>query len=205
MRETLAQRGLVCHLLIPSNPVELRNELKDLLWDAYERHCTPCEVQYETWAVTLRPIDEQGPLVACLTLSFLDDEPSYFLTHFEAVHPSRQRQGIGRLLYECTVLWTRFLIVSDALVIRGVLNSRGTYHLVSYIDAPDEAEDWAVSTNDNEQGHGQFLKKLGFERAQHDFNQDTHSQIAFSREFHVPITDYYEEEILGQPARPASV
>jgi hypothetical protein len=204
MRQTLSERGLECHLLMPSNPSQLCPELNPVLVPAYKRTCTPADLQYETWAITLKPLNREQA-VACLTLSFHEDQPSYFLTRFEAVHPSMQRQGVGRLLYDCTVLWTRFLLVSDALVIAGVLNSFGTYHLVSYIDAPEEAEDWEVSTNDNEQGHGTFLKKLGFARAQHDFGQDTHSEIAFSREFHVPITDYFEAEVLGQPARPASV
>ena len=211
MRQTLSERGLECHLLIPSNPSDLVVELGLLLLPAYNRTCKPQHFYYETWAVTLRPLrgeQEEGTAhtpVACLTLSFHEDQPSYFLTRFEAVHPSMQRQGLGRLLYECTALWARFLLVSDALVISGVLNSCGTYHLVSYIDAPEEAEDWEVSANDNEQGHGAFLKKLGFARAQDDFGQDTYSEIAFSREFHVPITDYFEAEVLGQPARPASV
>jgi len=209
MRTKLSERDLECHLLVPKDPCELCDELKPLLQSAYSRVCTPSHFKYETWAVTLRsrPTEEQPepPPVACLALGFYDSMPSYFLTHFEAVEPSMQRTGLGRLLFDCAAIWCRFLLLNDPLVTQGVLNSAGTYHLVSYIDLPDEEEDmWESSASDNEHGHGQFLKKLGFVRAQHDFGQDIEIELAFSREFHVPVSDYLEAEILAQPARPAS-
>ena len=208
MRTTLSERDLECQLLVPKHPFELHDELNSLLLSAFGRQCKPDHFIYETWAVVLRPkpTDDQvaPPPVACLTLSFCDSMPSYFLTHFEAVEPSMQRTGIGRLLFECAAIWCRFLLLNDPLVTQGVLNSAGTYHLVSYIDVPVEEDQWESSSDDNEDGHGQFLKKLGFARAQHDFGQDTLCEVAFSREFHVAVTDYLEGEILGPPERAAS-
>lgn len=208
MRTRLSERDLECQLLVPKDRSELCDELNQLLLSAYTRQCSPSHFMYETWAVTLRPrpTDEQpAPKpVACLTLSFCDSMPSYFLTHFEAVEPSMQHTGIGRLLFECTAIWCRFLLLNDPLVTQGILNSAGTYHLVSYIDVPEELDEWESTADDNEHGHGQFLKKLGFARAQHDFGQDTLCEVAFSREFHVAVSDYLEGEILGPPERAAS-
>ena len=82
----------------------------------------------------------------------------------------------------------------------GVVQSAGSYCLVSVIDAPDQPE-WEL-TKDNEHGHGAFLQKLGFIRAQNDFRQ-TEDEIAFQREFHIPIEPDAEEE-LGLPPRPAT-
>ena len=205
MKAALAERGLVCHLIVPSKPDDLHDELRELLEETFNRHCTPAHFVNQTWAITLRPLEpENAPPVACMTLQFHDDIPSYFLTGFEAVHPDRQRAGLGRLLYDCAVLWTRFLIVHDPLVIQGVLNSGGSYHLVSFIDMPTRQDSWVPTLTDNEYGHGTFLKKLGFDRAVHDFGQNIDLEIAFSRAFHVPISDYYQEEVLNEPARPAS-
>ena len=184
LRTRLAERGLECHLLIADEPNRdfpslLCAELQDLLLAAYGRKVTPEHFAYETWAVTFSP--QSGPPVACCTLSFHSDFPSYFTTRFEGVHPSLQRQGLGRLLYDCLAVWTRFLVFNDPLVTEGVFQSDGAYFLVSCIDAPED-EDSA----DNEHGHGAFLRKLGFIRAQHDFQQ-TEEEIAFQRAFHVPI------------------
>lgn len=208
MRTVLSERNLECHLLIPETPSQLCDELQELLCSAYRRQCTPKHLKYETWAVTLRPpglnCALEEPPVACLTMSFINGLHSYFLTRFEAVEPTLQGTGLGRLLFECAAIWCRFLILNDPLVTQGLLASRGTYHLVSYIDVPEQADEWESSSNDNEHGHGTFLKKLGFARAQDDFGQDNFLEIAFSREFHVPISDYLEGEILAQPERPAS-
>lgn len=217
MRQKLAEREVECHLIIPLKPEELVDELEDLLIASYGRVPTARHLQYETWAITLRPTmpaslpqpgEPSAPIkpCACLTLSFHDSLPSYFLTRFEAVHPSMHYQGFARLLYDCAAIWTRFLLVNDPLVIQGVLNSGGTYHLVSYIDAPmdERMEAWS-GPSDNEFGHGRFLKKLGFARAQHDFGQDVDCEIAFSREFHVAISDVLESEVLkDEPRRPAT-
>jgi hypothetical protein len=188
LRAKLAEHGLECHLLAsqPQSrefPELLVTELGDLLHAAYGRDVTPEHLAYETWAVTLRPSSAGGAPVACCTLSFYSDFPSYFITHFEAVHPDQQKKGLGRLLYECIIVWTRFLVFGDVLVLNGVMQSDGDYCLVSVIDAEDQP-DWE-DIHDNEHGHGAFLRKLGFIRAQHDFRQ-TEDEIAFQRAFHIP-------------------
>ena len=203
LRASLAERGLECHLLLPGEqaryfPAQLCEELEDLLLATYGKEVTPEHFATEMWAVTLGPAS--GPPVVCSTLTFYTDIPSYFMTHFEAVHPTVQRQGLGRLLYECITVWTRFLLFNDPYVMHGVVQSSGSYCLVSVIDAPDQP-DWEL-TKDNEDGHGTFLQKLGFIRAQHDFQQDE-DVIAFQREFHVPVEPEVEQE-LGLPPRPAS-
>ena len=182
----LSERGLTCHLLVsqPQSrefPSLLCAELGDLLQAAYGKVITPEHFAYETWAVTLGP--SAGPPIACSTLTFYSDFPSYFMTRFEAVHPSVQKTGLGRLLYECVAVFARCLVYRDALVLEGVAQSDGDYCLVSVIDAPDQP-DWE-NTRDNDEGHGAFLRKLGFIRAQHDFRQ-TEDEIAFQRVFHVP-------------------
>ena len=205
LRAGLAERGLQCHLLLSNQagrefPALLCAELHDLLRAAYGQTVTPAHLAFETWAVVIGPV-AGGPPVACSTLSFHTDNPSYFTTHFEAVHPSLQKQGLGRLLYDCLAVWTRFLVFNDPLVMDGVLQSAGSYFLVSCIDAPDQPE-WEETARDNEHGHGTFLRKLGFIRAQHDFRQ-TDEEIAFQRSFHMPIEPELAEE-LGLPVRPAS-
>lgn len=201
LRAKLDERGLTCHLLLPGKtgrdfPGQLCDELENLLEATYGREVTPEHFATEMWAVTLQPAS--GPPIACSTLTFYTDLPSYFMTHFEAVHPSHQKTGLGRLLFECVAVWTRFLVFNDPYVMDGILQSSGTYCLVSVIDAPDQP-DWEL-TKDNEDGHGTFLQKLGFIRAQHDFRQ-TDDEIAFQREFHVPI-DPELETALGLPPRP---
>ena len=180
LRNALLERGLECHLLMASDqgfPASLCTELSPLLQSAYGRKPTPEHFEHETWAVTLSP-PSCGP-VACLTLGFRSSFPSYFEARFEAVEPSRQGQGLGRLLFECAAVWGRFLVLNDPLVMHGVLQSDGQYCLVAYIDADPDDEDNAAT-------HGKFLRKLGFVRAQHDFRQ-TDDEVAFQREFHVPL------------------
>ena len=204
LRTKLADRGLCCHLLISKKdgeatfPLLLCSELQDLTAASYGRKLSPEHVVYETWAVTIGP--PSGPPVACSTLSFRLDFPSFFTTRFEAVHPTVQKTGLGRLLYECIAVWIKFLIFNDPLVTEGVMQSLGTYYLVSCIDAPNQ-QDWE-SISDNPEGHGTFLRKLGFIRAQHDFDQQE-DEIAFQREFHIPIHEELEEK-LGVPARPST-
>jgi hypothetical protein len=73
-------------------------------------------------------------------------------------------------------------------VTEGVFQSQGDYWLVSFIDAPNPgAQEFNPTLDDNEHGHGAFLKRLGFIRAQHDFGQDDRTEIAFQRDFHVPV------------------
>lgn len=169
-------------------------ELEELISGAYGRDdLTAYHLKYETWAVTLRKMDEPRTLVACSTLSFYPDFPSHFQTAFEAVDPNLQRTGLGRLLYECIAVWTRFLLLNDELVADGVVQSQGDYCIVSFIDAPERintvAEDFQPTLDDNEQGHGAFLKKIGFIRAQQHFGQNDVTEIAFQRDFHVPLLE----------------
>lgn len=205
LRTVLSARDLECHLLVggcdPAFPPLLCAELKPLIESAYGRpgQLTAEHFQYETWGVTLRRISD-GAIVACCTLGFRSSLPSYFCVRFEAVEPSLQRTGLGRLLFECATVWTRFLLLNDVLVLEGVMRAGGSYCLVAYIDAPDQDE-WA-GAQDNAQTHGAFLKRLGFVRAQHDFDQ-TEDEIAFQREFHVPLGDRFEEEG-ALPPRPAT-
>jgi hypothetical protein len=179
----------------------LFNELKPLICSAYKRDdLTPEHMLYETWGVTLRQLAEPHEIVACSTLSFTFSVPSYFQTRFEAVHPDQQRTGLGKLLYDCITVWTRFLLLNDPLVTDGVIRSDGDYCLVSFIDAPEctdpvidpERDGWdsVDYPDENEAGHGAFLKKLGFVRAQHDFGQDNYTEIAYQLAFHAPIEEW---------------
>ena len=202
IRSELTKRGLECHLLTAQQPGgdfpdRLCAEIKSLMREAYQREdITPMHLLDETWCVTLREIHEPHAVVASATLSFCCDMPSFFTTRFEAVHPRHQRTGLGRMLYRCIESWTKFLIFNDPLVTHGVLVSKGDYCLVSCIDAPEWANrvvlpvrhgwDSVDYPEDNEQGHGAFLQKLGFVRALHDFHQ-TEQEIAFQRAFHVPV------------------
>jgi hypothetical protein len=199
----LEERGLQCSLLLPGKtardfPSQLCDEVEDLLMASFGREVTPEHFATEMWAVVIHPAT--GPPVSFCSLTFYTDLPSFFTTRFEAVHPTVQKTGLGRLLYECVAVWTRFLVFNDPYVMDGILQSSGTYCLVSVIDAPDQP-DWEL-TSDNEDGHGTFLMKLGFIRAQHDFHQ-TEDEIAFQREFHVPV-DPELEAALGLPPRPAT-
>jgi hypothetical protein len=201
LRQRLAERGLECHLLVAAPvtqgeppaatfPDLLCTELQPLLSAAYGRDVTPEHFRFETWAVTLRLA---GAIVACSTLAFTFDIPSYLHTHFEAVAPDLQRQGIGRLLYDCLIVWGRFLVLNDPLSLDGVIRSDGDYCLVSTIDrdavldCDSDELDEADSDTDNAAGHGTFLARLGFVRALHNFRQDHASEIAFQRSFHVPL------------------
>lgn len=195
LRARLAERGLECHLLQLGKSqdrylfgYELCEKLRDLLQASYDRSPHAVDFKYEDWAVTISP--SAGSPVACATLSFYNDLPSYFKTHFEAVHPDFQRQGLGRLLYDCLAFWARFLVFHDVLVREGVVQSDGAYCLVSCIDVDDEG-DWETS-RDNKHGHGAFLRKLGFIRAQHDFGQHE-EEIAFQRAFYVPVEPSVDE------------
>ena len=213
LRMKLAELGFECHLLLtspfhpPAKPsvtdeppaaeqqsaASLRlSQIKDLVTYAYDRELTEAHLQYETWVVTIRKTEAPHTVVACSTLSFTADIPSYFHTRFEAVHPEHQRTGLGRLLYECITVWTRFLILNDPIVLDGILRCKGDYCLVSSIDkdGSDENDD----ESDNEAGHGTFLKKLGFVRALHDFRQDTETEVAFQLSFNIPVVDWFEPD-----------
>lgn len=202
IRESLAKRGLECHLLMESRAPDSENhnvtsfrtalcaELKPLLEAAYTHHkLTENHLLHETWAVTLRHIEAPHTVVACATFQFIPSYPCYFHTHFEAVHPDNQGVGLGRMLYDCLEAWTRFLSVNDPIVLHIILRANNQYFLVSTIDRED-GPDTDEEASDNKQGHGAFLKKLGFVRAQHDFGQDIDYEIAFQREFAIPSADY---------------
>lgn len=213
--QKLAERGLECHLLstAPNKakdfPALLCKELAGTARAAYHRKLTPAYLQYETWGVTLRRIEAPHDTLACATLSFYSDLPSYFKTHFECVHPLHQRTGLGRLLFECITAWTRALVLQDPLVIAGVMQSKGTYCIAATIDRDDDetarfdSNETYLTPSDNEQGHGTFLKKLGFVRATHDFHPEPDTELCFQLEFHLPIHDRLEEEH-ALPARPSS-
>lgn len=216
LRESLAKRGLECHLLIesrgdvsadpdaPSFASLLCDELAPLMTTAYGRELTPAHVALETWGVTLREIEAPHTVVACSTLQFVPNTPCFFHTHFEAVHPEKQRTGLGRALYDCIAVWTRFLVLNDPIVLHIFLRSQNDYYLVSTIDRDDdpepvtsgrsltEAPEFSEDASDNQAGHGAFLKKLGFVRALHDFGQDPDSEIAFQRAFSLPVADWFE-------------
>lgn len=134
------------------------------------------------------PLTEIVGLSKGCRLTFLSTQ-----TRFESVHPGLHKSGLGRLLYDCAASWTHSLVLNDELVKEGVIQSRGDYCLVSMIDAPESDGDnqdepvFKESGDDNEHGHGTFLKKLGFVRAQHDFGQDDDKEITFQRGFHVPL------------------
>lgn len=196
LRTQLAERNLQCQLLlrdVGETPLDFARvlclELRDLLKAAFDRQATPENFVYQTWAVVIGP--PSGPPVACSTLSFTQGLPSYFLTGFEAVHPEQQKTGLGRLLFDCLAVWARFLVFNDVLVQEGVSFSDGRYFLVAHIDNDpaeeiDEEDDCWSNAEDNMHGHGTFLRKLGFTRAQHYFGQ-TEDEIAFQREFRVPL------------------
>ena len=212
LRHKLAERGLECHLLLVNTPKSpqadtssdeprpaekssaalMLSELKDLVSCAYQRELTEGHLQYETWAVTIRETDAPHTILACSALSFTADIPSYFHTRFEAVHPDHQRTGLGRLLYDCITVWTRFLILNDPIVLDGILRSKGDYCLVSAIDKDEDDND--DNDSDNQGGHGTFLKKLGFVRALHDFQQDTDTEVAFQLAFNIPVADWFEAD-----------
>ena len=223
LRKELAERGLECHLLVAYPQTEARavfpallcSELQELTYAAYGKVLTEDHLRYETWGVTLREIEPPHAIVACSTLSFTMDQPSYFHTHFEAVHPDRQRTGLGRLLYDCLAVWTRFLALNDPIALDGITNSKGQYCLVSTIDRSgpghdddddDDDDDERIPSptditscsslsrdDDNAQGHGAFLKSIGFERAVHDFRQNHRREIAFQRDFRIPLADCEED------------
>ena len=197
IRATLAKRGLECHLLMeaPNSPIDtlqsfrsaLHAELKPTLEAAYERELKSAHLLHETWAVTLRQTEAPHQVVACATLQFISNYPCCFHTHFEAVHPENQGVGLGRLLYDCIAAWTRFLALNDPLVLHMILRSNNEYFLVSTIDRDDGLDnDEEEEVTDNDDGHGIFLKKLGFSRAQHDFGQNIDCEIAFQRPFAIP-------------------
>lgn len=202
LRLQLAERGLECHLLTEHSvapnaraggvemefPELLCAELGPLVSDAYGRELTQQDLRYETWGITLRCIDDPHTVVACSTLSFVSDLPSYFHTRFEAVEPALQRTGLGRLLFHCTALWSRFLLLNDPLVLDGVIRSGGNYCLVAAVDNSDSEDE------EGEAGHGAFLEKLGFVRAQHDFGQDTEKETAYQIAFHVPVNEEIDPE-----------
>jgi hypothetical protein len=208
--QTLASRGLECHLLTADSKTSVHqfcellcDEIDDIARAAYGRELTPAHLTYETWAVTLREAD--GEILACATLCFYSDLPCYFKTHFESVSPAHQRMGLGRLLFECVTAWTRVLVVRDPLVIEGVMRSNGTYCIAATIDRDDEYDEDNNygAPDDNSKGHGAFLKKLGFVPAVHDFRANVDEELVFQLEFHVPIHDSLEEEH-ALPARPSS-
>lgn len=212
LRTKLAERGLACHLLlrdVGETPLDFARvlclEIKDLLKAAYERQASPSSFEFQTWAVVIGP--PSGPPVACATLSFTQGLPSYFTTGFEAVHPSVQKTGLGRLLFDCLAVWARFLVFNDVLVQEGVAFSQGSYFLTSHIDKDpaeeaDEEDSWD-SGEDNVYRHGAFLRKLGFVRAQHDFGQNE-EEIAFQREFRIPLAEEVADEPDDEP-RPAKL
>lgn len=224
LRESLARRGLECHLLIESREdaliartasapgaqsfaALLCDELAPLMRATYARELTPAHLARETWGVTLRQIEAPHAVVACATMQFVPLTPCFFHTHFEAVHPESQGVGLGRALYDCLAVWTRFLVLNDPLVLHILLRSKNDYYLVSTIDRDEDDEPLLADRSeeeadapglrqddpsDNRAGHGAFLKKLGFVRAVHDFGQDTDTEIAFQRAFALPVSDWFE-------------
>lgn len=160
-------------------PRLLCHEVKAVLQSAYSLPLTPEHLRFVTWGVAL---SGEAGIVAFSALTFYSDFPSYFHTRFEAVHPSVQRTGLGRALYECIAVWTRHLAAADPIVREGVMQSDGDYCVASVIDVDygdSDDESFSERRDDNEEGHGTFLKKLGFVRAVHDFRQDPDVEIAF--------------------------
>ena len=191
LRAKLAERGWVCHLLLETDASflpKLCGEIGDLLEAAYHRVPTENDLKYETWCVVIHP--PSGPPIACATLSFTSSDTSSFTTRFDAVHPSVQKTGVGRLLFDCVAAWTRVLVLTDVLVREGIILTDGKYFLVACVDADDaeemDEEDAPQADDDNMEGHGAFLRKLGFVKAQHAFDRVT-GDIAFQREFNVPV------------------
>jgi hypothetical protein len=220
LRQKLAEQGLQCHLLVAKTGPDSQNsitefpkllckELEGVLESADSLPLSPAHLQFVTWGVTLSELEGSGPdsVVACSALSFYSDLPSYFHTRFEAVRPSRQRTGLGRTLYDCIAIWARFLILNDPIVLEGILRSSGDYCIVSVIDADEGGGDCddepgfvqSLGCDDNQAGHGTFLKRLGFVRAVHDFRQDPDSEIAFQLDFHVPVCPDTQSQSVSGP------
>ena len=210
LRESLAKRGFECHLLIeprafvsaapdaPSFASLLCDELAPLMATAYGRELTPTDVARESWGVTLRQIEAPHTVVACATLQFGPETPCFFRTHFEAVHPDNQGVGLGRALYDCIAVWTRFLVLNDPIVLHIFLRSNNDYYIVSTIERDEPPPVFTVDDecgsdrSDNRRGHGAFLKRLGFVQALLDFGQDPDTEIAFQRAFSLPASDWFE-------------
>lgn len=197
LRTKLEERGWECHLLLQADgqtnfafKYDLCCELGDLLEAVFQRDVTFEDVKHEWWGVVIGP--PSGEPVACATLSFKSDVVSSFMTRFEAVHPSVQKTGVGRLLFDCLAVWARFLAFNDESARECVGITKGQFFLVACIDADDaedvDEEDCKEAWEDNVYGHGKFLKKLGFIKAQHAFGQVV-KEIAFQREFNVPTQE----------------
>lgn len=216
IRNSLAKRGLECHLLMEPRGEPEQNtlhafraalcaELRPIMEAAYDRELTETHLLHETWAVTIRHAEDPHSVVACATLQFIPHYPCYFHTHFEAVHPENQGVGLGRLLYDCLAAWTRFLALNDPLVLHAIACSSHQYFLVSTID---KGEGGGGDEDDNEDGHGTFLKKLGFVRAQHDFAQDIDHEVAFERHFAIPTSlgaEFFDSDTVSALERADSV
>jgi hypothetical protein len=91
-----------------------------------------------------------------------------------------------------------------------LVQSHGDYCIVATVDKDEDDADYdedvieLAPCEDNDAGHGAFLKKLGFTPAVHDFRQDTSSELTFQLQFHVPLNDWCEEQ-LGLPRKRASI
>jgi hypothetical protein len=230
LRHELAALGLECHLLAPllyfASPGVLPDLGADDAPDFHECLCeelepltslafpgrtlTTAHVLSEDWAVTLRRIAEPHEVMACTTLAFhalpvSNSLPlSFFHTRFEAVRPDLQRTGLGRLLYQCIEVWARFLILNDTTVLEGIISSGGDFRIVSVIDK--DGDDDNDDDDDNDEGHGTFLKKIGFVRAVHNFGQDTSREVAFQRDLHIPVdpTPHPSLAVEGEASAPVA-
>ena len=187
VNETLDQRGFSAELLSDSPTLTaqleevMNNELTHIMKLTYGKELTPAHLKYCPWAITIKKVDTDEIIAAC-TLSFYWDEPCYFQTRFEAVAPEYQRSGIGRAMFECVESATKFISMHDLYVASNLVQNGLTYDIVSMIDSND------INLKDNNtEGHGTFLKKLGFQVTDYDYNQDTNMEIAFFKRIQLEV------------------
>jgi len=181
VHEGLRLRGFTAELLSEGPDMDgpldvaLQVLLNPLMRMAYGKELTPEHLKYCPWAVIIKQRESPEEIVAACTLTFYWDDPCYFVTHFEAVVPALQRSGFGRALFECVESATRFIAVNDFYVASNMVQSDMTFDIVSFIDTVDAQSD------NNQHGHGTFLRKLGFELADYDYSHDPNTEIAFSK------------------------
>lgn len=183
LRAALEGLGLTCVVLSrdPERPerafeADLDALLHSLLRDAYG--CESGPETFERVLYALAFLDAAGTPWACLTIDFFAERPIFFTTRCECVHPSLQRRGVGRLLFRCAEAWLRFAVCNEPDLARHWIESGHTFEIAAFIDG---GMDWDLE-DDNERGHGAFLRKLGFACTEAPYGQ-TYEEIAFVKAF----------------------
>jgi len=164
----LAFRHLEADLINPGNDTAAFKslviaEMSGLIRAAYGNELGPRYIKDTGYCLVIK---ENDVVVAGCLIDFESSPSAHFYVRLEAVLPEKQRTGIGRLLFTCVEHATSFLTNYEYFIYAELSmdpTSDSGFHIVATIDRDPGMNE------DNQYGHGTFLKKIGFSPSNYDW------------------------------------